>query len=440
MLPARFETWFAKRADNSRVSAWPTNAVDGYGCAPVLNRLDLGASLSPADIQAATAWHLLLLQRLAAIAPYLQALAIYLGSRLVVALAVTVGKIYIPLGNDSFSAGPEWYHRLLRWDSEWYSLIATQGYAFNGDAGERQTVAFYPLYPMITRAVAVVTGLQIADALLVVANLAALAAILLLFKLVREQFDDRIALTAVALISFYPASIFLSAGYTEPLALLWMVGFFLALRRQQFVVAALLAGLAVATRSSGIVLLPVLIFELWRQTSPRQFAVRMVPLAILASSGLWLYVLYLGIAFGHPLAFAEVQSAFHEQTSMATRFIAAVTLQPFLALNLTDASPAGFDQWLVLIALLLIVRAWFRLDAAMTLFAAGVLLLPYLTLCGGPAGFTSMARFNLVSFPLFIVAADLCQRMRWLMPAVIGLLGGLLFLNAALFSQWQWTG
>jgi Gpi18-like mannosyltransferase len=201
-----------------------------------------------------------------------------------------------------------------------------------------------------------------------------------------------------------------------------------------------LAGLATATRSSGIVLLPVLLWELWRLYPPRQFAVRALPLAIVASAGLGLYILFLGFAFGHPLAFADVQAAFHEQTSMATRLIAAVTLQPLLALNLSDPSPAGLDHWIVLIALVLIARAAFRLDTAMTLFAAGVLLLPYLTLCGGPAGFTSMARFNLVSFPLFIAAAELGQRVRWLMPAVIGLQGGLLLLYAALFSQWQWTG
>jgi hypothetical protein len=98
------------------------------------------------------------------------------------------------------------------------------------------------------------------------------------------------------------------------------------------------------------------------------------------------------------------------------------------------------DRWFVLIALALLVRVWFRLGAAMTLFSAGVLLLPYLTLSGGPAGFTSMARFNLVSFPLFIAAAELGIRAPWLMLAVIGALGGLLFMNAALFSQWQWTG
>jgi hypothetical protein len=67
-------------------------------------------------------------------------------------------------------------------------------------------------------------------------------------------------------------------------------------------------------------------------------------------------------------------------------------------------------------------------------------MLPYLTLCGGPAGFTSMARFNLISFPLFIVIAEFGSRMPWLMPGLIGISGGLLFIFSALFAQWQWVG
>src|SRR6202011_1243200 len=107
------------------------------------------------------------------------------------------------------------------------------------------------------------------------------------------------ALVTVAMISFFPSSIFLSAGYTEPLALLLMVSFFLAAARPRFFAAALLAaGLAVATRSSGIVLCPVLLWELWRCRSPKQFLIEAVTLSIVATSGLRLYMIYLGIDLG----------------------------------------------------------------------------------------------------------------------------------------------
>ncbi|MDB5638935.1 MAG: hypothetical protein JWP51_3843, partial [Bradyrhizobium sp.] len=80
------------------------------------------------------------------------------------------------------------------------------------------------------------------------------------------------------------------------------------------------------------------------------------------------------------------------------------------------------------------------ISRGMTLFAALLLALPYLTLCGGPAGFTSMARFNIVSFPLFVVMARLAGRWSWAVPAIAGICGSLLLMYAALFAQWQWIG
>jgi len=372
--------------------------------------------------------------------PYWRVLAIWLASRLVVVFGAAFGKIYIPYGQGDWDPGSQWYHRLLRWDSEWYNIIASQGYSFNGDPNVTQTVVFYPLFPLAARGLAELTGLPTTDALLIVANLCALAAVLLLFKLARDEFGDRVAFLTVALLSFFPASLFLSTGYTESLVLLLMVGFFLALQRQRFFLAAALAGLAAATRSSGVMLMPVLAWALWRHREFRLFARDVVPLALLSTAGLWLYMIYLGASFGDSLAFAHAQAAFQGGTSLPQRLIAALELQPFRALNLTEASPAGIDHWMFLITLVLVVRAWFRLDFAMTLFALLVVLLPYLTVSGGPQGFIGTARYNLVSFPVFIAAAELLERAPWLTPAVIGGFGGLLFFFSALFSQWQWVG
>ena len=373
--------------------------------------------------------------------PYLKALAIYLCSRLVVFFGVVFGNAHIALGSDTWVGGTQWYHRLLRWDSEWYKTIASEGYKYNGDPGLPQTVVFYPLYPTLSRLISEILRIDLVNSMLLVANLAAVAAVLLLFKLVRERFDDRTALATVAMISFFPSSIFLSAGYTEPLALLLIVSFFLAVARERFFAAAMLAGLAVATRSTGIVLFPVLLYELWRCRSPRGFLIEAVPLSITATSGLWLYMIYLGFAFRDPMAFSDGQAAFHGNTTMSARLVSALTLEPFGKINLSDMSPAGLDQWFTLIFIALIVRSCFAgVGRGMTLFAAMLLALPYLTLCGGPAGFTSMARFNIVSFPLFVVMALVTARWRWAIPGIVGIFGSLLLMYTALFAQWQWIG
>jgi Gpi18-like mannosyltransferase len=372
--------------------------------------------------------------------PYFWAMSIFLCSRTVVALGLAFAQKYLPVASDVWSAGPSWYHQLLQWDSEWYFKIATEGYRYNGDPTVQQNIVFYPLYPMLARGLAAISGLTPADALLLISNVAGLSAIVALFKLVREEFGDPLALATIALLSFFPASVLLSAGYTEPLELLLIVLFFLVLKQQRYLSAALFAGLAVADRSTGIVLLPVLLWEMWRNRDHKPFLAVLLPCILLATSGVWLFMIYLWIQFGDPFVFADGQAAFHRETTFAARLIAALTFEPFSRMILNDWNPWGQDSWFTLLFMVLIAVGWFRLRSSWTLFTLGVLLLPYLTLSGGPAGFVSMSRFNLVSFPLFVVLADLLLRAKWLLAGVIGLLGAALLMNTALFARRIWIG
>lgn len=372
--------------------------------------------------------------------PYVAAVSIYLCSRAVVALGLLFSQKYLPIDVNVWSAGPYWYHQLLQWDSEWYFRIVTEGYRYNGDPTLAQNIVFYPLYPMLARGLAAISGLAASDALLVVSNIAGLLAIVFLFKLVREEFGDRLALTAIALLSFFPTSILLSAAYTEPLELLLIVWFFLALKRKHFLSAALLAGFAVAERSTGIVLLPALLWEMWLNRDQKPLFPALIPYVLIATSGLWLFMIYLWYAFGDPLAFSDAQAAFHHGTTMVTRLMAALKLEPFSRMILNDWNPWGLDSWFTLLFIVVIVIGWFRLRTSWTIFAAGALLLPYLTLSGGPAGFVSMNRFNLVSFPLFVVLAGVGLRVKWLLPGVIGLFSASLFMSTALFARRIWIG
>lgn len=372
--------------------------------------------------------------------PYFWAILIFLCSRVVVALGLVFSQKYLPIATDVWSAGPFWYHQLLQWDSEWYFKIVTEGYRYSGDPTISQNIVFYPLYPMLARGLAAISGLTPSDALLLVSNVAGLLAIVALFKLVREEFGDQLALTTTALLSFFPTSVFLSAGYTEPLELLLTASFFLALKRKHYLSAALLAGLAVADRSTGIVLLPVLLWEMWLNRDQKPFLPALIPNVLIATSGLWLFMIYLWYSFGDPLVFSEGQAGFHLGTPLVPRLIAALKFEPFAQMILNDWNPWGQGSWLTLLFIVLIVVGWFRLRFSWTLFAMGALLLPYLTLSGGPAGFTSMSRFNLVSFPLFVVLADVGLRAKWLLVGVIGLFSASLFMNTALFARRIWIG
>ena len=370
---------------------------------------------------------------------YFWAISIFLCSRVVVALGLVFSQKYLPTTAD-WSAGPLWYHQLLQWDSQWYFRIATEGYRYNGDPTIPQNIVFYPLYPMLARGLAAISGLAPSDALLLVSNVAGLLAIVVLVRLVREEFGDQLALATTALLSFFPASVFLSAGYTESLELLLTVSFFLVLKRKHYLSAALIAGLAVADRSTGIALLPVLLWEMWLNRDQKRLFLALIPGVLVATSGLWLFMIYLWYSFGDPLALSEGQMGFHLGTPLVPRVISALKFEPFTQMILNDWNPWGQANWFTLLFIVLIVVGWSRLHFSWTMFAMGVLLLPYLTLSGGPAGFTSMGRFNLVSFPLFVVLADLGLRAKWLLVGAIGLFSASLFMNAALFARRIWTG
>ena len=388
--------------------------------------------------------------------PYLVALAIFGSSRLVVLWAMFIAaRIVLPSSSAiakaaEFDAGSSWYRYLLRWDSAWYATILNEGYKYNGNDSVFQPVNFYPLYPLTAKALTIVSGINGLLALLVVANVAAVLCVLLLFKYVRQGHGDEVAWLTIAFLYFFPTSLFLSAGYTESLTLLLFLCCFLLLEREQYIVAAVFAGLASATRSTGLVLLPVIIWELWCKFAGdyRRFFSYAMFCAILATSGLWLYMVYLWSAFDSPFAFATNRAGAweHGQGGIGHNFISALLLEGFFPLRLPTVhyvfpilEPKRLDVWFFLLFLTLIVvyRKW--LSSSLYLFSLAALMLPYLTVTGGPIRFMGMTRFILLAFPVFIVLAKLCKNRLWLVPCITGLFAVMLFTYSLLFAQWYWV-
>lgn len=361
---------------------------------------------------------------------YLSALLIFLTSRLVVIAGIVAGyqltRNTIP---GQWDAGDAWYFRLLRWDSGWYRDIVDLGYSYSPDPTVHSTVAFYPLYPIVSFAVKVLLGVSTPVALLLVANIAALVAVLLLTKVARDQLGDRDALIAVALFCFVPMSVFLSAGYSEPLCLVFVLAGWLCLTTKRFVAAAVMIALALASRSVGFVMIPVMVWEIWRQDDVPlpQMLRQMVVCGLIAVSSLLAMMLYFGIEFGHPLAFAAAQGAWQQGTFLQ-RFLAAVTLQPFLHFDISQV-------WFLAVLVLSVLSFW-RLPTGLALYAVGALALPYLTL--GITG--SMNRFSLMCFPAFMCLAVLCKGRILLASVLTAAFGVMLAIDAARFSQWYWVG
>src|SRR6266446_5343612 len=377
---------------------------------------------------------------------YFIALLILLTSRLVVALAVVFSSKFVQrAAGDIFTdVTPRWYRYLLRWDAGWYLKIAREGYSYNGNDLTQQPIVFYPLYPALSKLVASAFGISAAAALLTVSNLSILLTALLFYKLVKDEYGHEVGLLATAALCLFPTSLFFSAGYTESLSLLLIATFFLLLKKGHFLPASIAAGCVMATRSTGIILCAPLLLELWRNRGRE--ARRAIPLAltcvVLATSGLWLYMIYLWAAFGRPLAFTTDMQAWGEGTAIGTELFRAVTLQPFR--HLADIwkfgpDPNTLSPWIFLLSLSLIICFRKRLTTSLLIYALGVLLLPYFTLSGS-VGFVSFTRYVLLAFPLFIIAGRIFQERVWLGFSIIGLSAAMLFMYTAFYAQWYWAG
>jgi hypothetical protein len=164
---------------------------------------------------------------------------------------------------------------LLTWDGLFYRDIAIGWYDGVPEAGAR----FFPLYPALGRLVAPLFGGREDWALVVIANVSAIAGALVLWRLVREVIDRSDASTdrsvigrlvgtvgdrAAWMVAIAPSAFVLAWAYTEGLALLLIAATLLALHRRAFALAGLFALLSAALRPVGAMLLVPIVIELVR--------------------------------------------------------------------------------------------------------------------------------------------------------------------------------
>lgn len=189
------------------------------------------------------------------------------------------------------------------WDGAWYRTIATSGYEYIND-GQYHNVAFFPLFPLISRGL-MTLGLPFEVAAPLVNNFALLGAMLLLYSWAEKRCNINVARWSIAVLAWFPLSLFGTAIYTEGLFLLLTTAALRAFDKHQHIQAAFWGALATATRSTGITLIPAFFLVAWKEKRP--------PIAyaagIIASVGLILFSLYCAMNFGDPLAFVHVQKA-----------------------------------------------------------------------------------------------------------------------------------
>ncbi len=227
-------------------------------------------------------------------------LAMWLSSRLVIIIVMLLIAPLIPAPPNGVAAKFDW-DVFSAWDSGWYGQIASQGYYYS-DNNKLYSVAFFPLFPLVTR-VFMTFGLPFEIAGTLVNNLAFLAVLRVLYLWVEERYSTSAARWATAVLAWCPYSLYGTVIYTEGLFLLCSTSALRAFDKKKYTWVAFWGSLATATRITGLALIPAFIFASWKQRRGTKAFIA----SLAVGGGLLLYSLYCQIQFGDFLAFFHAQ-------------------------------------------------------------------------------------------------------------------------------------
>lgn len=398
-------------------------------------------------------------------------LAIFLTTRIILLLIIFLSSAAIPMPSGSYGyATPDnlMLDGLVRHDSWWYISIVERGYAI-GDlkTGEQGTVTFFPLYPLLIKAVSSITG-DIFIAGVLVSQVAFLAALGFLYALVRREFDASTAARATFYLAAAPSSIFFLAIYTESLFMALVCATFYFSSRRMWEWAAVAGALGAATRNTGVLLAAVVVLEGMSHQGVRFRPEKLLGPTIGATAQLWwahvrqqirltfsswpsmlaasyvligliAYMAFLQITFGDALGFIHAQATWGRGTSGN----GILKLGENIVTNLRLGSNpwAGQLNTLTVLNVLstisfvpLTVLVMLRMRPAYGIYT---LLTLYIPLSTGTVG--SMTRYVLMLMPCFVLLA-IWGRRGWVDRLVLGIFLPLTAYFAILFSHWYFVG
>ncbi len=339
-----------------------------------------------------------------------------------------------------FSALPEaWHH----WDTGFYMVIARYGYQ------KVEQTAFFPLQAVLERALMPLTHNNPLVAGLIISDVAGFFLLVVLYGLVREDFDEERAGRTVLYLSLFPTAFFLASGYNESLFICLALLSFYNMRHGNWWLAGLFGFFASLTRSAGIFLLVPFYYEYLRQ---HQFHLKRICFDVISggliAAGLALYAAYCYYKFHDPLAFSHVQAVWnHHLEPPWFGIIASITaisqsggLIGFQSIrNLLDLVP----DLLMLVSIILIFVGPWRFPRSIWsygVYALVVWVFLQLFPVGGTGLFPlqSVSRYLLEMFPGFIILATFGKYRMFHMNYVV-ISGALLFFLLTQFLTGHWV-
>lgn len=313
-----------------------------------------------------------------------------------------------------------------RWDAVHYLDIATHGY-YGTD------MAFFPLYPLLIRAIGSLAGNHLIAGLLI-SNASFFFGLLYLYKLLEHEYDRAVARRAIFYVSIFPTSVYFTAVYTESLFFMLTVASFYYMRGRSWWLAGIFGFFAALTRVEGVLLIVPFIIEWSAQERPfRPKAFFDLCAGLLVPLGLACYMAYLWVLRADPLYFSHVQ--IHWNRHLAPPWVSLihafgkVAHGPGAQVVANQSLEIGFTVLMIAV----LVAGWHALRPSYIAYMALSILVPMST-----SNLMSMPRFALVLFPMFVILARWGER-PWANNVILAFSLPLLGLFTVLFADWYWV-
>ena len=300
------------------------------------------------------------------------------------------------------------------WDSGWYFDIAQRGYYWS--ASGQSSIAFFPLYPMLMRALAWPFGGG--DRALWIAGIALSYACLflglaVLHRLTAKTFGDReTARRTLLYIAVFPFAYFFTQVYTESLFLLTSVSAVAAAVASRWGWAGLFGALAALTRPNGILIaFPLGLLALAGRPRLAELMRRAAALA-LVPLGFGAFCAYAFRLTGDPLAWLHAQAQWgytvgNRPWGELMRLLDGLERQGLYGYFFSDPlAPYYFLHGMVALAFVALTPSVFtRVGAALGAYVAVSLYLP---LSGN--ALEGIGRYAATLFPVFMLLGTITSR------------------------------
>ncbi len=384
-----------------------------------------------------------------------------------------------------------WGRQFTSWDGYRYEEIVDQGYAYHqpwqaekpdepmqpmlddgGPEPRSKNVVWYPLYPFLASGLMTyVPGLSSTLALTVVSWTSCLLGAVVMYLYLRQYYYareqlglrgvvgglascDAAAMWAVAALLFGPCAVFLYANFTESLFVLLLALFLYCLQARWWWRAVLVAAVASACRSQGVLFGPILgLIYLLRGPGPVWKRLVALPaMGVLAEAGVIGYAAFLWDLFRDPLAFMHAQRYWNVGISWE-RIVYAANPTNALGRVFWYAFYKGAVDWprlweaacLIWPPVVLAIWGWRYLTLELLIVGWMMWGLPYVSnsMAGNPpfdSQWMSMGRFMAVVIPLYVIFGGIFERRRRVAVVFMAVWAAMFGVFAYLFGTGAWVG